>query len=216
MLSAILETRIINWVRTAVHPCARLSPLANYKIDFHLLLRAGRDPSAAWMSNERSKRGFMSRQRTMPGGRAIRTQLPRGPNGRTLCRWCSLEVQGRRRTFCSDWCVHEWRLRTDPGYLRQQVFARDQGRCSLCHIDSIEAFRRLKRARGANRKIMLKYWGIRSVNRRSLWDADHILPVCEGGGECDLENIRTLCIACHKDVTYQLRLRLQKMSRIAS
>ena len=157
----------------------------------------------------------MSKQRTMPGGRAIHAHLPKGPEGRALCRWCALEVRGRRRTFCSDGCVHEWRLRTDPGYLRQRVFARDQGRCSLCHIDSVEAFRRLKRSRGSSRNIMLEYWGLQSVNRKSLWDADHILPVCEGGGECDLENIRTLCLACHKDVTYQLRLRLRKPEKIA-
>jgi 5-methylcytosine-specific restriction enzyme A len=158
------------------------------------------------------KLDLMSKQRTMPGGRAVRAELPKGPGGRALCRWCSLEVRGRRHTFCSDWCVHEWRLRTDPGYLRDRVFARDRGRCSLCHIDSVEAFRRLKRARGADRKTMLAYWGLKSVNRKSLWDADHIVPVCEGGGECDLENIRTLCLACHKDETYQLRLRLRKLA----
>lgn len=62
---------------------------------------------------------------------------------------------------------------------------------------------------------MLSYWGMKSVSRKSLWDADHILPVCEGGGECDLENIRTLCLACHKDVTYRLRHRLRKRDKIA-
>jgi 5-methylcytosine-specific restriction protein A len=62
---------------------------------------------------------------------------------------------------------------------------------------------------------MLGYWGLKSVNRKSLWDADHIVPVCEGGGECDLENIRTLCLACHKDATYQLRLRLRKLAKVA-
>jgi hypothetical protein len=154
----------------------------------------------------------MSKQRTMQGGRVIGAELPKGTSGHALCRWCGLEVQGRRRTFCSQWCVHEWRLRTDPGYLREQVFARDRGCCELCHIDSVEAFHRLKRARGCNRKTMLMYWGLKSVNRRSLWDADHILPVCEGGGECDLENIRTLCLACHKDETYRLRLRLRKLA----
>jgi hypothetical protein len=154
----------------------------------------------------------MSKQRSMQGGRAVRAELPKGTSGRTLCRWCGLEVQKRRRTFCSEWCVHEWRLRTDPGYLREQVLARDRGRCALCHIDTVEAFHRLKRARGSNRKTMLAYWGLQSVNRRSLWDADHILPVCEGGGECDLENIRTLCLACHKDETYRLRLRLRKLA----
>ena len=157
----------------------------------------------------------MSTQRTMPGGRAVRSLLPKGSGGRALCRWCSLEVPPRRLTFCSDWCVHEWRLRTDPGYLRQRVLARDRGRCSLCHIDTLEAFRRLKRSRGSSRKLMLDYWGLKSMTRKSLWDADHVLPVCEGGGECDLENIRTLCLACHRDVTYELRSRLRKAAKIA-
>src|SRR5262249_46342293 len=34
----------------------------------------------------------ISRNRTMPGGRADRGELPRGPNGRILCRWCNLET----------------------------------------------------------------------------------------------------------------------------
>ncbi|MEO6829371.1 MAG: HNH endonuclease signature motif containing protein, partial [Acidobacteriaceae bacterium] len=158
---------------------------------------------------------IMSTQRTMPGGRAVRSELPKGIAGRALCRWCSVEVPRGRRTFCSDWCVHEWRLRSDPGYLRQQVFARDRARCALCRIDATEAFRRLKSSRGASRKTMLEYWGLKSITRKSLWDADHILPVCEGGGECDLKNIRTLCLACHRDVTWQLRRRLRTGTMLA-
>jgi 5-methylcytosine-specific restriction enzyme A len=46
--------------------------------------------------------------------------------------------------------------------------------------------------------------------RKSLWDADHILPVTEGGGECDLDNIRTLCLRCHRAVTAQLRERIRR------
>jgi len=34
-----------------------------------------------------------------------------------------------------------------------------------------------------------------------LWDADHIVPVKDGGGQCGMENLRTLCIMCHKNVT---------------
>lgn len=158
----------------------------------------------------------MSTQRTMLGGRAHRQELPTGSSGRALCRWCSLEVPRGRFTFCSDWCVHEWRLRTNTGYLRQQIFARDRGICNLCHIDCVEAFRRLKRSRGASRKQMLHYWGLKSIARKSLWDADHILPVCEGGGECDQSNIRTLCLACHQDATYQLRIRRRRVEAIAS
>ena len=37
-----------------------------------------------------------------------------------------------------------------------------------------------------------------------LWDADHIIAVKDGGGLCGLENIRTLCIKCHKNVTKEL------------
>jgi hypothetical protein len=47
------------------------------------------------------------------------------------------------------------------------------------------------------------------TSRRSLWDADHILPVAEGGGQCDLDNIRTLCLLCHREATAQLRARLK-------
>ena len=49
------------------------------------------------------------------------------PRQRDSSRWCGGEVSGRRITFCSEACVHEWKLRTDPGYLRAQVFERDRG-----------------------------------------------------------------------------------------
>jgi 5-methylcytosine-specific restriction protein A len=144
----------------------------------------------------------------MPGGFADRSSLARGPNGRPLCRWCNLEIPAGRYTFCSDFCVHEWRLRTDPGYLREQVFLRDHGICALCRIDTGAAFIELKRARGVHRLRLLQYWGLKRCSRKSLWDADHIVPVVEGGGECDLENIRTLCLLCHRRQTQQLRHRL--------
>src|SRR5229473_4589094 len=88
-----------------------------------------------------------SRNRTMQGGRADRAELPRGANGRILCRWCNLETPPGRVTFCSDWCVHEWRLRTDAGYLRDQVFLRDRGICAICRADSGAAYVELKRSR---------------------------------------------------------------------
>lgn len=49
----------------------------------------------------------------------------------------------------------------------------------------------------------------------SWWDADHILPVVEGGGECDLSNYRTLCLPCHKAVTRDLHRRLTTQRRVA-
>ena len=124
----------------------------------------------------------------------------RGP-----CRRCGAEVPKGRFTFCSDTCVHEWKLRTDPAYLRDQVWERDRGVCALCGLDT-EALRRDKRKLDwAARRQFERDWG----GRRHLWDADHIVPVAEGGGECDLSNMRTLCLKCHLQVTAALRERLR-------
>ena len=154
----------------------------------------------------------MSLRRIMQGGWVDRTSGPRGPNGRGICRWCSLEVPPRRYTFCSPYCVHEWKLRTQPGYIREKVFERDRGICSGCGVDTIAAGRQLRYSRGARRLELLKLWGLRSRTRKSLWDADHIIPVAEGGGECDLANIRTLCLICHRNQTVELRRRRKARS----
>ena len=42
-----------------------------------------------------------------------------------------------------------------------------------------------------------------------FWEADHIIPVSEGGGECGLDNYRTLCVMCHKKATEELNRRLK-------
>ena len=148
--------------------------------------------------------------RAMPGGWINRRKVPRGPNGRGLCRWCSLEVPRGRFTFCSEYCVHEWKLRTQPGYLREQVLLRDRGICASCGIDTVAARRQLNVARGARRQQLLEHWKPGKRRRKSLWDADHVVPVAEGGGECDLDNIRTLCLRCHRATTAELRERLRR------
>lgn len=144
----------------------------------------------------------------MAGGWADRSLLPRGPGGRCLCRWCALEVPRGRRTFCSAYCVHEWKLRTQPGYLREQVLLRDRGICAACGIDTLSEQRRLRYARGSARQKLIEHWRPGRHRRKSLWDADHIIPVAQGGGECDLENLRTLCLLCHRAATAALRARL--------
>lgn len=149
-----------------------------------------------------------STQRVSKGGWANARALPKGPNGRALCRWCALEVPRGRRTFCSSYCVHEWKLRTDPGYLREQVFARDRGVCALCGADTEALRKEFRKLDYQGRRQFLKEWKVKETSRRSLWDADHIVPVAEGGGECDLANMRTLCLKCHRAATAELRKRL--------
>jgi 5-methylcytosine-specific restriction enzyme A len=119
-------------------------------------------------------------------------------------------VPARRFTFCSEYCVHEWKLRSQPGYLREQILKRDRGVCAHCSLDTIKEHRRLKKTRGDRRAALMEHWGFNRRMRKSLWDADHILPVTEGGGECDLDNIRTLCLRCHRTVTAQLRERIRR------
>jgi 5-methylcytosine-specific restriction endonuclease McrA len=70
---------------------------------------------------------------------------------------------------------------------------------------------RIKRLRGVAKIKALEDW--RLHNRKSLWDAHHIVPVAEGGGECDLSNLRTLCLKCHRSYTAELRKRLRERMR---
>lgn len=123
-------------------------------------------------------------------------EAPRGPNGRLLCRQCGTEVPPRRQTFCSKPCVHDWQMRTNPGYVRIQVAKRDHGVCALCGKDTVAD--------------LPPYWRDRARGTGHLWQADHIVPVVEGGGECGLDNYRTLCTACHKAETKELHGRLKK------
>lgn len=152
--------------------------------------------------------------RTKRGGWARASEIDRGQSGRPLCRWCRCETPPRRRTFCSDVCVHEWKLRTDPGYLREKVLQRDAGVCAKCGVDTVSLRRDMRRLDFAARRKFLKDWGLTERSRKSLWDADHIVPVAEGGGQCDLANMRTLCLKCHKEATAELRFRLKAGVRL--
>lgn len=148
----------------------------------------------------------MSHHRVRPdAGWVSPKRLPRGPNGRPCCRRCGQEVPRGRRTFCGDQCVHEWRLQTDPGYVRQKVWERDHGICRVCGLDTANW-------RGAteHRRTLGFYWW----RRQSAWEADHIVPVVEGGGGCGLEGYRTLCLDCHRRVTAELaRRRAEQRAR---
>ena len=45
------------------------------------------------------------------------------------------------------------------------------------------------------------------IDDRRWWEMDHIIPVVEGGGGCDFNGYRTLCIPCHKAETAALAAR---------
>lgn len=166
------------------------------------------------------------------------SKLPRGPHGRALCRQCSTEVPLGSRTFCSNACVSAWRSVTDPSHQRMLVAARDGGVCAICSIDTEELRRWREHAftTGLSRYVWPRsaYFpdgppehaeqivGFMRASdayapsyRYVFWDMDHVVPVVEGGGECDLSNLRTLCIPCHKGETKRLAGRRAAARRAA-
>lgn len=137
--------------------------------------------------------------RIQPGGYVNPKDLPRGPNGKALCRHCCTEVTGRRQTFCSDACIEQWKIRTRPAFAKVKVFERDHGICAECKADcGGEVMRGGQRMRPGCR-----------------WEMDHIVPVVEGGGSCGIEGLRTLCIPCHRRVTAELASRRAQARRSA-
>lgn len=58
----------------------------------------------------------------------------RRPDGK--CRWCGVALPNKRWTFCSDECVHQHKLRTQPTYQADHVFQRDRGICCQCGLDT--------------------------------------------------------------------------------
>ena len=150
---------------------------------------------------EKQKQRFM--------GRVIDARLlPKNEDGLTCCRWCGKGVKPPKRTMCSKECVHELNLRINGRYLRNCVYKRDKGICAICNIDTKKTASSIRSSYGDEKIKLLEEYSI-SPKRKiwiqkyggGLWDADHIIPVKEGGGLCGLENIRTLCIKCHKAET---------------
>ena len=157
--------------------------------------------------------------------------MPRGgmwpgtrPWGWRRCKWCGAECKGRRRAWCSDDCKSEYWLRSSGSSVRLWLWDRDGGICAVCGIPAEEISELagkckrkyfghgLKNRPGYSPSFYKAWgpWGMSCDNwyySVSLWEADHIIPVIEGGGCCGLENYRTLCLRCHKEDTAALAAR---------
>lgn len=153
----------------------------------------------------------MKRRIRPDAGAADMKRLLRGPHGRLLCRFCQKEVPVGRVTFCSNECVHEWKIQTNPTYAAREVLRRDGGVCNFCG-----AYTLLVRAKATveylsdpKRDTKRDWWWVaakwpRDVYRR-WWEMDHVTAVDDGGGCCGLDNLQTLCVPCHKKKTVEQR-----------
>ena len=141
--------------------------------------------------------------------------------GYYLCRLCKKACPSGERQWCSEECLRIYLTISDGNYVRAKLFERDRGVCALCGVDAArmdEALARLGedllhpllmsihpmiaatlRAEGwRNIKLRGKGCYADAIRFSSCWEADHIQSVAEGGGQCGLENFRTLCYVCHK------------------
>ena len=162
-----------------------------------------------------------------------------------LCRWCGLDVHrlsAKRRTFCSDECVHEFNIRSSASYIRTYIAKRDKYICQICGLDCKGFVRQLWRYvnehirdlqqqpiyagynnyRHAQRALEMEFFDLRSMEwvnthgRSTFYDIDHIHEVVKGGGQCGEENLRLLCLACHRKETARLRAELKQANSGAS
>jgi 5-methylcytosine-specific restriction endonuclease McrA len=117
-----------------------------------------------------------------------------------VCRGCQNPVPSNRQTWCSNKCYERY----EPRNVKLAVAKRDNGICQRCGLDINAAYSEW-RAREPNRG---KYWLDWCAWRRKKPkpEYDHIVPFCEGGLTV-LENMRTLCVACHKIVTKEFHKR---------
>jgi len=154
-----------------------------------------------------------------------------GPNGGRLCRGCHKEMPKGFRAWCSEACRIDKMVRAG-WHVRFHVWERDKGVCAICRADSWKAERistylqssgcwKGKHWRTAPRceegaLLIRTAWRRDSWDTSSLWEADHVVPVSEGGGGCGLDGYRTLCRPCHLDETKALRARLAAARRASA
>ena len=167
-----------------------------------------------------------------PGHRKLR-----GPNGRRLCKMCGQEVPKGRQTWCGDDCVRAHETTSGGRRAILALIARDGGICARCGEAEIVETERWLRLYWRD-----LHWGVkhawpgaqaaidairqtfhdagyslpkdRWTQWRSLAEADHTVPLIEGGPNTPA-NMRLLCQPCHRQVTRELRARLAKAKRDA-
>uniref|UniRef100_A0A1D2A8V2 DNA annealing helicase and endonuclease ZRANB3 n=1 Tax=Auxenochlorella protothecoides TaxID=3075 RepID=A0A1D2A8V2_AUXPR len=141
--------------------------------------------------------------------------------------------------FCSGACEAAFALKRSGGAIRRALFRLERGVCTnpQCKLDCHALVTRLQiiekgsagweqRRREVLQRLAPSFLHhgnktlldslIRSAVEGNAWHADHVIPVYQGGGGCGIENLRTLCVVCHKKVTAdQAKARAAERKRLA-
>ena len=131
-----------------------------------------------------------------------RRRYPQQPAKR-MCRGCGKPVPSNRQTWCSNECYHKF----DPMHVKWAVDERDARVCKLCGMDMKKEETNWLAKQPDRNKDWLEW--CRWKKLRPVVEYDHIIPFCEGGLTV-LENMRTLCVPCHRKVTKEFRARRAK------
>ncbi len=150
---------------------------------------------------------------------SVNDAYPRVPG---QCRRCEGPVPEGRSVWCSNACIQDALIRCSMSYAVGFIRRRDKGICAVCGLDTTKVVKAYKAERAAVKKPLTKKGRaeLAKIDERYKekgfrpgmrgWDADHIIPVVEGGGHCTLDNYRTLCVPCHKVSTKELAFRRRK------
>lgn len=119
--------------------------------------------------------------------------------GRRVCLWCGIPLQGRRLKWC-DACGEEIDIRYGAT-VRYHLRKRDKEICAVCGMDCLwlkQEHTRIVHATWPHMPREIEpQWGA-FAGAQSFWEAHHIIPIEQGGGCCGLDNFQTLCVKCHK------------------
>ena len=149
------------------------------------------------------------------------------------CSWCGLAFSKAQKkagaTYCSQRCAEEGRIKRGGQFassnIRSAMFSIEGGVCTICGIAAHQLFKQIKALQPAERlnKLLQAGWKLPRSGKAmknllndpkegDFWQVDHIEAVAEGGGGCDIENLRTLCVPCHQGETQKLHARLKLAS----
>lgn len=92
-------------------------------------------------------------------------------------------------------------MRVDWETARRAALKRAEEKCQLCGINIWELL-----------VAMSKTSPWKNKYTSHSYEVDHIIPVVEGGDN-EPENLRVLCIFCHKEETAKLKRRLSKINK---
>ncbi|PRW44334.1 DNA annealing helicase and endonuclease ZRANB3 [Chlorella sorokiniana] len=183
-------------------------------------------PGAEWkpvrVAFKRYNRESTYQQPFLPDGARLCINCAKRVPGAAAAQPAETVLEGMTNLFCSGECEGRFALKSNGSAYRRALFKLERGICVSCRLDCHTLVKRLQAVEKGSRgweeqrrriiaarapRFMARGYKayldalVRRAVEGNAWQADHILPVYKGGGLCDVDNLRTLCVACHADVT---------------